>query len=251
MKQKNSMKKFLLFSVVILTATMFVCSCEKDETTDGTGKSVNLTRDLALLINFNNEDCSDASGNHFNGAPVGNVKYVTDTPNGTGKAISIDGTDHQFVNIPYTVVGDSTNYSVSLWVKDFGTGSLFSSLEGSYAQAPSLFVNSNTSPRIYYSGGYNEDFSFYLESYQSSGWHMITITAANKLGEVNLYIDGQKMDTKSVGGCRPNGNKMQIGGNADSYFDAWADPMMIDNFRVYRRCLSAKEVSSLYSEEKK
>ena len=43
---------------------------------------------------------------------------------------------------------------------------------------------------------------------------------------------------------------MQIGGNADGYYNAWADPMIVDNFRVYRRCLSPKEVQELYNRER-
>ena len=244
------MKKNLFFKIFAILLVLSVCSCEKDETTDGTGKSVNLGRDLALYINFDNSNYVDGSGNGFDGAPVGNIQFVSDTPNGMGKAISIDGTDRQFINIPYTIIRDSVNFSVSLWAKDFGTGALFSSINGNYAQAPTLFVTSNTSPRIYYHGGSYENFSIPLESYQSSGWHMITITAAGKIGELNLYIDAQKVDSKKVGNCEPRGNKMQIGGNADNYFDAWADPMLIDNFRVYRRCLSEKEVRELYNTEK-
>ena len=249
--QKGKMKSNIIIQFFAIIMVLSICSCEKDETTDGTGKSVNLTRDLALYINFDNNNCGDGSGNSFNGATIGNVQFVSDTPNGMGKAISIDGTDRQYVNIPYTVIGDSVNFSVSLWAKDFGTGPLFSSINGNYAQAPTLFVKSSTSPRVYYHGGSYEDFSITLESYQSTGWHMITITAAGKIGELNLYVDAQKIDSKKVGGCEPRGNKMQIGGNADNYFDAWADPMLIDNFRVYRRCLSAKEVKELYNEEKK
>mgnify|MGYP003472883855 FL=1 len=248
--QKNKMKRIISIQVIATLLALAICSCEKDVTTDGTGRSVDLRRDLALYINFDNNNCIDISGNGFDGAPVGDVQYVADTPNGMGKAISIDGTDRQFVNIPYTIIKDSINFSVSLWAKDFGTGTLFSSINGNYAQAPTFFVTSNTSPRIYYYGGSYEKFSFPLESYQSSGWHMITITAAGKIGELNLYVDAQKVDSKNVGNCEPRGNKMQIGGNADNYFDTWADPMLIDNFRVYRRCLSEKEIRELYKEEK-
>ncbi len=245
------MKKYLLKAVLAFIVVFAMCSCEKDESTDGTGKSVNLTRDLALYINFDYGNCGDGSGNNFNGVPVGNVQYVTDTPNGKGKAVAIDGTDRQFINIPYTIINDSTNFSVSIWVKDFGTGVLVSSMDGHYPQAPSIIVNSDTSPRVYYYGGSREDFSFYLEPYQSDGWHMITVTATGKRRELSFYIDGAKIDTKTIGNCEPRGNKIQIGGNGDGYFNDWADPMLVDNFRVYRRCLSPKEVNELYKEEKK
>ena len=248
MQKNNIINKCFLGAFIAL---VMLSSCKKEDlTTDGTGDSVNLGRDMVLYMTFDNNTCTDISGKGFSGVTVGSVQYVTDTPNRKGKAISIDGTAEQYVNIPYTVVGDSLNFSVSLWVKDFGTGTLFSTIEGNYVQAPAIFIMSNTTPRIYYSGGSREDFTYSLQNYQSSGWHMITYTASHRQQELCLYIDGQRVDSRKVNGCRSKGNKMQIGGNADGYFEAWADPMLIDNFRVYRRCLTTNEVRELYYQER-
>ena len=246
---KTIIMKYTLGALLLLVA---ICACKKeeDETTDGTGDSINLERDLALYICFDGENCYDLSGHGFNGVAVGNVKYVADTPNKKGKAASIDGTDHQYINIPYAVVGDSTNFTVSLWVKDFGTGCLFSNVSGNYAQSPGFFVNSDMSPRIMYYNGSYKDINTTLNTYQSSGWHMLTCTATQKRNELCLYIDGQRVNSERINSCNSSGTKMQIGGNADGYYNAWADPMIVDNFRVYRRCLSPKEVQELYNRER-
>lgn len=243
-------KLFCLFAIIVALFPILLCSCEKDETTDGTGKSVDLSRDLVLLMNFDNISCDDVSGKGNHGVPIGDVQFVTDTPTGAGRAVSIDGTDRQFINIPYDLVGDSVNYSVSLWIKDFGTGPVFSCIKGNNAYAPTLLVRSDITPLFYYNSYYSTDLSMSLESYQATGWHMMTITASGVREEIDLYLDGQRIDSKYVGRCKSGGTKMQIGGNADNSFDAWADPMIVDNFRVYRRCLSSKEVLELYKKEK-
>lgn len=246
---KTIITKYTLGVLLLLVA---VCACKKeeDETTDGSGDSINLERDLALYICFDGENCYDLSGHGFNGVAVGNVNYVADTPNKKGKAAYIDGTDHQFINIPYTIVGDSTNFTVSLWVKDFGTGCLFSNVDGNYAHSPSFFVKSDMNPSIMFCNGSKVDLNTSLAAYQSSGWHMLTCTATQKRNELCLYVDGQRVNSERIYDCKSSGNKMQIGGNADGYYDTWSDPMIVDNFRVYRRCLSTKEVQELYNRER-
>lgn len=240
------MKKISLM-LMVLSGLFFLCACEEDETTDGTGNSVNLKRDLACYITFDNGDASDNTGHGFNGVLSHGTQIIDDTPNGKGKALSIDGTSQQFVNIPYSIIGDSTNYSLSIWIKDFGTGALISGIS-QYKYVPSLFITSDckfgfdVSDRTY---SFNQEISYL----QTRMWHHVVLTATRSLGMVYLYVDGSLFDSSEIYGITSEQSKMQIGGNGEGHFNAWADPMLVDNFRVYRRCISEKEVKELYKEE--
>ena len=242
------MKKYFVIGIITFAAVS-IMSCEKDESTDGTGSSVNLKRDLACYINFDAGNADDYSGNGYNGVFSKNAKTTTDTPNGKGQALSLDGTSEQFVNIPYDIIGDSTNYTLSIWIKDFGTGALISSIGGNELTSPSLYISSNCN-FCYNVNGNNKQFTQDIAYLQTNMWHHIVLTASRKQNNATLYVDGQKFDTSDISYIASNGTKIQIGGNADGDFDAWSDPMLVDNFRVYRRCISTKEVKELYNEER-
>lgn len=236
--------------LVFFLLGMLLLSCEKeDETTDGTGDSINLKRDLACHFTFDTGNANDLSGNGFNGIASYGAKFVSDTPTGKGNSISLDGTNNQFVNIPYCIIGDSVNYTLSIWLKDFGTGALVTSVSNNNYSSPSLYVGAdcnfvfNVSDRNYTS---SSDITYL----QSGAWHHVVLTATRKQKKASLYVDGLLFDTKDVSYIRASDSKMVIGGNGDGHFQAWADPMLIDNFRVYRRCLSASEIQELYKQEK-
>lgn len=258
MKNNNSIRTILLLFACSLCFT----ACElEDETTDGTGKGVNLTRDLVLYYTFDEGASSSAtqiiqdhSLKNCNGVTNGNPEFVTDTPNKSGYALKLRKGD--FVNIPTFACADSVNVTVSMWVKDFGQGMLFSSLNGTNIVTPSIYVNSADNINYQYGTSFGYDwstasFAISMTSFQSSGWHLFTITAANSTNMIKFYIDGVLMDTQSGGQVQCKGTKMQIGGNADGQISMTADPMIVDNVRVYRRCLNDKEVKEIYNEEHK
>lgn len=234
---------------MLLMTGMMLCSCEKDETTDGTGNSVDLKRDLVCRYTFDDGQPNDVSGHGYHGTISGKIKAVTDTPSGKGYALSIDGTSQQFINIPYAMIGDSTNFTVSIWVKDFGTGCIFSGVNGNSIGSPALWVTSDCHPK-FYTGYDTNTSSISIEHLQSGVWHNIILAASRKQGKAMLYIDGKLFDTFNPRYIEPEGNKMQIGGNADGGFDFWADPMLVDNFRVYRRCINEKEAVEIFTSER-
>lgn len=209
---------------------------------------VSVTRSLLAYYSFDDGTAKNTYRSTNNGTLSGDASFISDTPNGKGKALSLE--NRVFVTIPNNLVEQKKAFSISMWVKDFGTGPLFTTLSGSYPQAPSIFIMSDNKPRLYYSGGYNEDLSYSLESIQSSGWHMLTYTASDADRQIVLYVDGNRVDNKAVGGIVSNGNKMMIGGNGDDYFDAWADPMKIDNVRIHSITLTDNEVKQIYEAEK-
>ncbi len=216
-----------------------------DNTQNG---DVAITRSLLAYYTFDNNTPNNSYRTTNNGTITGEAKYVNDTPNGKGKALSLE--TKEYVTIPNNLVEQKAAFSISMWVKNFGTGPLFTTMSGSYPQAPSIFILSDNKPRFYHYGGSYANMSYSLESIQSSGWHMITYTASYSDRQVVLYVDGNRVDNKAISDVESRGNKMQIGGNGDGYFDAWADPMIVDNVRIHSITLTDNEVKQIYNAEK-
>jgi hypothetical protein len=253
----NILFRSFLFAVAM---SMGLCACEKDEdeSTDGTGKGVDLNRDLVLHYTFDEGSSSgvtqivtDRSGKGHNGICEGQAEFVADP---SGYSLRLRKGD--FVNIPTAAFSDSTNATVSIWLKDFGQGAIFTSENGSTMVTPSLYITNDDVMAYEYgnSPGFNWStvwFSNQLTSYQGSGWHHLVVATSGSRRECLFYIDGIHVDTKEGGQSACNANKMMIGGNGSGFLDFWSDPMFVDNVRVYQRCLNPKEVSEIYSKEKK
>lgn len=249
------MNQFFLVSLLfclIASNNLFSCNKdEEDEKTDGTGSSVNINRDLVLHYTFDEgtsstsvQTVTDHSSKHVNGVVNGTAEFVSDTPNGNGYALKLRKND--YVNIPTYVINDSTNVSVVMWVKDFGQGSLFRSLNGNNLYTPHVSINSSDQLVYLCADDYSSNYAYFstnMAHYQTGTWHQIAVTASRSNKKNCLYIDGVLFDTKSVGQAKCKGETMQIGYNAD--------PMLVDNVRVYARCLNANEVKSIYDNEKK
>ena len=123
MKRLNFLS--LLFCGLMCLTTIY--SCKKLNDIDNPDV-VNLDLDLLVNINFDNGTCNDISGHNYNGIVNGDIQFVQDTPNGTGQAVWIDGTQEQSINIPFELMPDSSGFTLSGWFKNFGTGSLISYL---------------------------------------------------------------------------------------------------------------------------
>lgn len=248
------MKKIFYF-IFAMVSVFALQSCEiEDESTDGTGKDVNLNRDLVLYYTFDESTgttVKDYSSSNITGIIDGNTSFVSDTPSGRGGALKLR--QGAFVNIPSYPLNDSTNVSVCMWVKDFGQGILFSSLGMDNAiTTPTVYVTTNNKIAYYYNHSrYTLSYKIMnvtMDNYQASGWHHVAITSSRSLGIVNLYIDGRLIDTFGEEQASCQGIKMQIGGG-----DAGAvtDPMTVDNVRVYKRSINPVEVAAIYNAERK
>ncbi len=226
--------------------------------------NINIENGLIQYYTFDEGNANDMTSGKHNGMTFNNPSYITDTPNGKGKAIFLNSAKEQYINIPYCPVSGQEAYSVAFWVKDFGTGTFITTICGNYYNSPTVRVNEE-GYIVLHTGGYATDGRFYstfksvpFEKYQATGWHHIAITAnptneGNKdNGLLSLYVDGLLIDNIVTGSgyIKAEGNKMQIGGNADGKFDYWATPMKIDNIRIYNRCISTSEVNAIYTLEK-
>ena len=209
-----------------------------------------ISKGLVAYYTFDNETVNDTQ-NHFNGFTTG-CKYIDDTPNGTGKALFIKRGEQVF--IPFAPINGLQNHTISLWVKDFGSGSIFNSYD-KYLYAPSLHITEEVKPKFYTGTSYNDfcyEFSTDLSKYQSETWNMITLvtkTAEDQsIGTCELYINGQITESGTSYTHRNYGAvSMSIGGYANN---VWADPMKIDNIRLYNEALTKEDIEAIYKREK-
>ena len=212
------------------------------------GDKTDVTRGLLAFYNFDDGTVNNAAGSQNNGVLMGDGQFITDTPNGKGKALFLD--QEQYVNVARNPLADKNVYTISLWAKDFGTGYLFTTIgdDHNWTRAATIYINSDAKITHLSDPWGNEPFNYNALHLQSSGWHMITIVHQERL--LDLYIDGVLTDSENnervVGG-----NKMQIGGRGDWESMPWTDPFKVDNVRVYGVVLTEEEVAQLYKFEKK
>lgn len=99
------------------------------------------------------------------------------------------------------------------------------------------FLGGNYNSQCYYSIKYTYKYS----TLQDGLWHMVTITKDTNRN-VNLYIDGQKVDTGVLSGDSTSGGvNMEFGGMSS---------MKLDNIRFYATNLSLEEIREIYNSER-
>lgn len=226
---------------------------ESGERTCGVDNKNDVNEDVTrgLIAYYNFDDCSanNSAGMQNNGVINGKHRFIDDTPNGTGKALYLD--QEAFVNVARNPLNGKESYTISMWVKDFGAGYLFTTLGDENLnsnKSASVFVN--TDGKLVYSGTwYLDSFNYGIRQIQSSGWHMITIVYQEEL--IDLFVDGSLTDSQQRR-YKNGGHKMQIGGRGEGYSQSsWADPFKVDNVRIYGVALTEAEVGQLYNYERK
>ena len=211
----------------------------------------NVVRGLVAYYNFNNSNADDAVGNYHGFMNGGS--FITDTPSGSGKALYLK--QKQYVSIGSAPIDGRTNYSVSMWVKDFGSGCLMLTQKGNYYTAPSMIITEDVKVRFFtgesdYSN-ISKTFSVDMTNYQTSQWVMLTIVCEPSGNQIQstLYINGRRADSgTSYNSNAKGGTAMTIGGSYGN--SLWAAPMKIDNVRLYSVNLKDEEVAALYEYEK-
>lgn len=238
-------------------------SDEDEGGADGGGTNIIVVRSgLKVYYTFDDGDCSDATDNEVDGMGVGNPSFITDTPNGKGKAVHINGIKEQLINIPYNIFKGMDRFSISIWIKDFSTGSIISGIRTSsysHDQKPKLYMNN--SKVCFDANGTNygvDSYSFSSYDYssiQSGEWHHLVVMYDHEdyntsSGIASLYVDGVLVDNMNTYWNDPDRiSKVHIGGNGNGTFPSYST-FKIDNVRIYDRCLSKKEVKEIYESEK-
>ena len=221
----------------------------------GSGGDIAVPAGLLLYYTFDNGDVSDATEMELDGQTVGNPSFLDgNTPNGAGKSIFLNGSKSQYISIPYNLFKGYSNYSISLWLKDFSEGSIISGISSSdpeYRCYPRLHFTADG--KFAFQTCYNYykyiadqcSFSAPCASLQSGTWHHIVVTC-NKNTQ-KLYIDGVLTDSMSktwqdIGDYI---TKVQIGGNGDGKFPV-SFTGKVDNVSIYLTFLLDNQIKYLY-----
>lgn len=251
------MKSFLykhFKTIFIAFTTIFaLCSCDAVEdlfeSPDKTPKP-DINRGLVLYYNFDEGSAKDLTTNGFNGILQNSPEFITETPNQKGQAVFLNGFKENLINIPYNPLADSTNYSVSLWLKDFTSGEIIKSFDAN-GRNTELSLTALMERIFQFKVGRYDNYIYSFSNYnfsdiQQGNWHLITICLDTTIEELKLYVDGILVD--KVGGVRayePRLIKLQIGSDSDT-----PNSFKIDNFRIYNRCITAEEVKIIYDTER-
>lgn len=219
---------------------LFTISCEKDpEETAREG--------IVAHYTFDEEDVIDLSGNEYNGYTVNSPAYISDTPNGSGKALYLNAVKKQYMVIPYNPIKETDAFTIAFWIKDFSAGQIMSVVGSqTYYSYPFLEVSGN---RFYSSLTSTQSmYDFDVNSIQDEAWHHLAYTYAERIQA--LYIDGKKVGTVS-NTSYSNYSSPEIMFAGDSGFsERVAMSIKFDNIRIYDRCLNDKEVAAIYEGEK-
>jgi hypothetical protein len=217
-----------------------------------------ITNGLVAYYTFDDGTADDLSELEFHANLINAPDFITDTPNGQGKALFLKATAKQFMNIPVVPFGDQQKFSVSLWLKDFREGLIFTGISSSKYKTDNY-------PQLYCINGKFEflagdtftdfsPFSYGVSPIQDGEWHLVSITTIleNYEWTMKLYVDGKLVDTLTQYSYNSlKVSKIQIGGDGDGRINnAIATNMKVDNIRFYDRVLDAADVKAIYEAEK-
>ncbi len=222
---------------------------------DDTQAITDVSRSLQAYYTFDAMTADDSQGNYPGYQNGGS--FVEDTPSGTGRSLLLK--KGEFISIPYAPLNNRKNCTVSLWVKDFNNGCLLKSFNRDRVFGASLFVVEGTKLRCFTgNSAYNSsrhDFNTDLAPFQDGQWVMLSVVTRTENGQTTntLYVNGRRADQgNSDADSNDGAMAMTIGGqlNTDER-SAWADPMKIDNIRLYSAALTDEEIQTVYQLEKR
>lgn len=251
------MKKinFINSVISVLGVSCIFASCSFFESKEE-GYKDDPNRGLVMRYTFDNETAEDSSPKKCDGVLINNPNFISDTPNGIGKALFINGIKEQSVNIPYNPTADSTCYSMCFWLKDFTTGNIIASFN-SYGNKSALNLVAlvdnrnfqfNTRHQDYKDDGVSILSGYDYTSIQQGAWHHIAFVVSKNETEkaLSLYVDGVLTDKQGWKYSESTAIRLQIGNNSKGNVS-----FKLDNFRLYNRSLTQKEVKMIYKSEKK
>lgn len=222
---------------------------------DNPTEGEDVTNGLYAFFEF--ENSTKDSKRNLNGS---GIKTSFNTGHNGSHALDIPATGDAYLSIPEGLI-DGKEMSISFWVKDLSDGHIFHVVNSDQNEAGFTLTMKGGMLKFIISN-YNLNYQYenrpsFTHSDIGKGWHMITLTSEYGSPSVTkLYIDGEYIDQTtekhSSADAYEDGIKFIIGGKIEDYkFKASATPMTIDNLRIYNnRCLTDKEVKSIYNFEK-
>lgn len=195
---------------------------------------------LMAYYTFDDGTADDITENELDGTLINNPSFTTETANGSGKAVFFNSQKDQSMSIPYNPWKNISNYTATMWVKDFSYGSFLKIESGSYNPRFEFYYDEDGFFKYRlnpYDSGMGT-FAYDAKSLIDGKWHMIAITRAGGLCE--LYVDGVLVANKEVH-YNDISEESSIMINNHMYFD---------NLRFYNRRLKASEMKEIYDSEK-
>ena len=214
----------------------------------GNGNSGDITVTRGLLAYYTFDDGKTATNVAdpavYSGQLNGDPEFSTGN---SGSRYSVRLRTGQYITIPQNVIDGKQAYSISMWIKDFGQGALYQTLNGTTQTAPTLVVSSDDKLKILYesNGWYNWSsavFSTEMTKYQEGAWHSFAIVK-NASNTIMFYVDGVIVDTQTCSSAKSSGTSITIGSDN-------TDQMYIDNVRIHGIALSSDEIATIYNAEK-
>lgn len=243
-KMPKDLQSFININVAGGSVSVQVIGTSNSEDNNPSGNNqIAVKSNLLAYYTFDNENMFDSYENEMHGQIYNNPSFIDDTPNGTGKAIFFNSIKEQYANIPYKPFYGRTAYSVNLWIKDFGSGTIFESTNASNrTTGPSLFAleDGTFDFRVGHYDNHTINFSYKYKAIQDGYWHMLTLVLKTNQTS-DLYIDGMKVDTGAANYVETNGINIKFGGESS---------LKLDNVRFYAIDLTAEEVLQIYNSEK-
>ena len=217
--------------------------------TSGSGSEGGNTGNIAVksglmaYYTFDDGTANDITENELDATLINDPSFTTETASGRGKAVFFNSQKDQYMNIPYNPFKDITNYTITMWVKDFGYGS-FVKIEEEKEDNPIFefyydeeeFFKFRLSS--WWGNGAKGTFTYDAKSLIDGNWHMLTFTRADGLCE--LYVDGTLVANKNI--------TDQVAPNVPNILIQ--NHMYFDNLRLYNRKLKSNEISEIYNSEK-
>jgi len=250
------MKKQFLFIAVLICAILFSCSKEKIGTPDnssemapaansqkgGGGSSVgNLNKGLLGWYRFDST-LKDATGLLADGvSTVNRVLYTTDRKGLPNHALYFnEGYGVQIFGVPL-----GTDMSVSVWVKqNIFPPNFVPMVEGS--RTFSFMQQENIYQAAYWCGISGIPGQYYWSGQIDDKWHHLVATRDDI--SLKFYLDGTLIGSSpSPAGAGPydGTSDYNLGWGYNNQYVYWKGGM--DDLRIYRRVLSASEVTALFN----
>lgn len=193
--------------------------------------------DLVAYYTFEG-NANDLSENRQHGNTMSNPAFVSGVQ---GKALHILDSKNQKLNIPHGLLKSTRSWTICFWIKDFGTGVIFTEMTGNTC---SKGLYSSPKGQFALIASYNQyDFDYSIRRLQTSGWHHIAIVSDQEQHSTSLYVDGSKMDEVNGTLTSDDGSKFIFGGKTDRLP---ATSFKIDNLRFYKHALSSTDISNIY-----
>jgi prepilin-type N-terminal cleavage/methylation domain-containing protein len=244
-----------------LSAVSFGNSRDKARIANGlafSGQMLRVAGDEAIGI-WNFDECtgtaaSDQSGLNNHATVVNAPIWSTDTPNGKGCSLRMNGTSDQYAvasNVSPRI--RSNSFSLSVWAKSAVpnwnlTGWILSSTQGCTNNGYLISPSAGTKTVSFYLGNGGTVWSLSTVPSDITVWHQygMTYDGATLTGyldgksigkvSVNTTLDFSTLGTTNIGGHYKGGCNSNSG-------DGW-----IDQMQIFNKSLTAKEMHSIYAQ---